>query len=81
MIGKELYYIENNGICKDTIVSMYLQEDLLGNEEVMLSTKKGVVVPKSKASFSIQELFVNLYKEFEQRQKGVKNGSGVYTKK
>jgi hypothetical protein len=70
MIGKEVYYIENNVVCKSDIVSCYLQERFEDSKDVMITLRSGVVMNLEDACYSINELFIKLNRDFNKRLKG-----------
>lgn len=67
MIGKEVYYIEYNGVVKSPIVSMR-QED----SGVFVTLESGAAFWLKDCAFSMQELFSKLSKEFLEREQNSK---------
>ncbi len=64
MIGREVYYIEGNGIKASEIIATALRE--FGKEhDVVLRLRSGVEIFQSRACFSIQELLSQLVEDFE----------------
>lgn len=71
IIGETLFYIENNEVRSSKVVSAYTQQTT-NKEEIMLTTASNVTLPKSKASFSMQELFGRLSMQYKKNLKGAK---------
>lgn len=67
MIGKRLFFLENNQIKTSKIVATYLKETEK-QEEIMLVSKDNVVIPKKEAAFTMQELFSKLSQQYRKSQ-------------
>jgi len=68
MIGKTLFYLEDNQIVTSQIVATYLKDITPQESEVMFVTRSNVTIAEKDASFSIQELFSKLNEKYRKSQ-------------
>jgi hypothetical protein len=64
MVGREVYYMDNNSVKKSDIVATELRE-IDKNSDVIYTLRSGKKILKSRACFSLSELFIQLKQDFE----------------
>jgi len=64
MVGREVYYMDNNSVKKSDIVATELRE-IDKNSDVIYTLRSGKKILKSRTCFSLSELFIQLKQDFE----------------